>query len=106
MRGAIKGVLAEELENSIRMKKSYEEALKKLPKGSLAIRKIRGHEYGYLAERVGGKVKYRYLGKLSAAEKHKYVEAKKLRAKYRKLLSKVKKQIRYLKGALRGKESI
>jgi len=106
MRGAIKGVLAEELENSIRMKKSYEGALRKLPKGSLAIRKIRGHEYCYLAERVGGKVKYRYLGKLSAAEKQKHLEAKELRAKYRKLLSKVKKQIRYLKGALRGKESI
>ena len=35
-----------------------------------------------------------------------YEEAKKLRAKYRNLLSQVKKQIKYLRGALRGKESI
>ncbi|MFH1617216.1 MAG: hypothetical protein ABIB65_01425 [Candidatus Margulisiibacteriota bacterium] len=106
MRGIIKGVLAEELESSIQMKKEYEEALKKIPKGSLAIRKIRGHEYCYLAGRVGKKVKYRYLGKISASEKKKYLEATKMRAKYRKLLSKVKKQIKFLRSTLRGKEPV
>ena len=106
MRGVIKGVLAEELENSIRMKKEYEAALKKIPKGSLAIRKIGGHEYCYLAVRVGKKVKYRYLGKISASEKKKYLEATKMRAKYRHLLSRVKKQIKFLKGSLRGKQAI
>jgi hypothetical protein len=39
MRGTIKGVLAEELKNSIRMKKNYEAELKKLPKGSLVVKK-------------------------------------------------------------------
>ena len=106
MRGVIKGVLAEELENSIRMKKSYEEALGKLPKGSLAIKRIRGREYCYLAERAGRKVKYKYLGKISDLEKKKCLETTKLRAKYRKLLSQVKKQIKYLKGSLRGKQAI
>ena len=106
MRGVIKGVLAEELENSIRMKKSYEEALRELPKGSLAIKRIRGREYCYLAGRAGRKVKYKYLGKISDLEKKKYLEATKLRAKYRKLLSQVKKQIKFLKGSLRGKQAI
>lgn len=106
MKGAIKGVLAEELENSSRMKKNYEEAMRKLPKGSLAIRKIRGHEYCYLAERAGKKVKYEYLGKLSDLEKKKYLESTKLRAKYRRLLSQIKKQIKFLKGSLRGKQAI
>jgi hypothetical protein len=106
MRGVIKGVLAEELENSTRMKKNYEEALKKLPKGSLAIKKIRGHDYCYQVERVGKKVKYKYLGKLPDAQKKKRLEATKLRAKYRKLLSQVKKQIKFLKGSLRGKQAI
>ena len=106
MKGVIKGVLAEELENSIRMKKSYEEALKKLPKGSLAIKRIRGREYCYLAERVGKKVKYKYLGKIPDMEKKKCLESTKLRAKYRKLLSQVKKQIKFLKGSLRGKQAI
>ena len=36
----------------------------------------------------------------------KYKEAKLLRAKYRKLLSRVKKQIKFLRGALRGKEPV
>ena len=95
MRGVIKGALAEELENSIRMKKEYEEALSRLPKGCLAIRRIRGHEYYYLVKRVGKKVKYIYKGKISEEEKKKYNEAKELRAKYKKLLSQVKKQIRF-----------
>ena len=104
--GVIKGVLKEELENSLRMKKEYEKALRELPEGCLAEKKIRGHKYYYLVKRVGSKVKYLYRGKISNEEVDKYNEAKKLRAKYRKLLSQVKKQIRFLKGAIRGKESI
>ena len=38
MRGIIKGVLAEELQNSLRMKKGYEDALKKLPEGCLVLK--------------------------------------------------------------------
>lgn len=106
MRGVIKGVLAEELENSFRMKKEYEEALSKLPKGCLAVRKIRGREYYYLVKRIDKKVKYIYKGKISERERKKYEEAKILRAKYRKLLSQVKKQIRFLRSSLRGKEAI
>jgi len=106
MRGVIKGVLAEELENSLRMKKEYEEALRKLPKGCLAVRKIRGHKYCYLAKRVGKKVKFIYKGRISEEEKKKYEETKMLRAKYRNLLSQVKKQIKFLRSSLRGKEAI
>ena len=106
MRGVIKGVLAEELENSFRMKKEYEGALRNLPKGCLAVRKIRDHEYCYLVKRVDKKVRYIYKGKLSVEEKKKYKEVKELRAKYRKLLSQVKKQIRFLRSSLRGKEAI
>lgn len=106
MRGVIKGVLAEELENSLRMRKEYELALGKLPKGCLAVKKIRGHEYCYLVKRIDKKVKYIYKGKISEEEKKKYAEAKVLRAKYRKLLSQVKKQIRFLRSSLRGKEAI
>jgi len=104
--GVIKGVLREELENSLRMKKGYERALNELPKGCLAEKKIRGHSYYYLAQRAGKKVKYSYKGKISESERNKYHEAKALRAKYRKLLSQVKKQVKFLKGTLRGKESI
>lgn len=106
MRGVIKGVLAEELENSIRMHKEYKAALEKLPEGCLVLKKIRGHEYYYLVKRINDKVKYIYKGKISEGEKRKYSEAKELRAKYRKLLSQVKKQIKFLRGSLRGKEAV
>lgn len=106
MRGVIKGVLAEELENSIRMRKEYEEALRKLPRGCLAAKEIRGHKYYYLVRRINNKVKYIYKGKTSGEDIKKHEKIKMLRAKYRKLLSQVKKQIRFLRSSLRGKESI
>ncbi len=104
--GVIKGVLKEELGNSMRMKRDYESALAKLPKGSLIRKKVKGHEYLYLLLRQKGKVRFIYKGKLPDKEIQKYKEAKEYRAKYRKLLSQVKKQIRFLRSALRGKESV
>ena len=104
--GVIKGVLKEELENSLRMKSGYERELAKLPKGSLIKKKIKGHEYYYLLLRDNGKVKFIYKGKVSDEEVKKYKESKEYMAKYRKLLSQVKKQIRFLRRALRGKESV
>jgi len=105
--GVIKTVLREELENSLRMKGQYERELAKLPKGSLVARNIKGHVYYYLIMREDGKFRSIYKGKsVPEREQKKYAEAKRLRAKYRKALSKLKKQIRYLEGALRGKEPI
>ncbi len=106
MRGVIKGVLAEELKNSLKMQKGYECSLKALSPGCLARRLIRGRAYYYLVKREGPKVVYQYIGKLSAEEIKRYQDVKKKRAQYRRLLSRVKKQVRYLKGALRGKEAV
>lgn len=104
--GPIKGVLREELSSSTRMMKGYERELAKLPKGSLVKKTIKGHEYYYLIVRTGKKIRFIYKGKVSAAELKKYEEIKRYRAKYRKLLSQTKKQVRFLKSSLRGKESI
>ena len=106
MKGVIKGSLYEELQNSLRMKREYESALKKLPKGCLWVKRIGGHEYCYIAKRIGKKVKFYYKGKLPGNERKKYDDAKILRKQYRHLLSRVNKQIKFLKGTLRGKESI
>jgi len=106
MKGVIKGVLAEELKNSLRMKRGYEDALKKLPRGSLSLKTIKGHQYYYLVSREDGKLRYEYKGQVSALEIKKYNEAKKYRAKYRNLLSQLKKQIKFLKGSLRGQQAI
>ena len=89
------------------MQKRYEEELSKLPKGSISKRSIKGHEYYYLVYRENGKFVSIYKGKsISKKELEKYKQAKELRAKYRKSSSQLKKQIRYLKGVLRGKEEI
>lgn len=102
----IKSVLKEELKNSISMKKGYEKALTKLPKGSIRVKKINGKTYHYLAMREKGKFKDIYLGNISDKKISKYKSAKEMRAKYRKLLSQVKKQIKFIKGTIRGKEAI
>lgn len=103
----IKSVLKEELANSLRMKERYEQELAKLPRGSLVKRRIKGHEYYYLIYREEGRFVSLYQGKsASDKERERYRHAKERRAKYRKALSQLKKQIRYLKGILRGKEEI
>jgi hypothetical protein len=102
----LKGVLKEELANSLRMKQSYERELGRLPKGSLVRKTIKDHRYYYLVVRNHGKIKFIYKGKSSGQEIEKYRQAKQYRAKYRKNLSEVKKQIRFLRSALRGKESV
>lgn len=102
----IKNVLREELENSLRLKGNYEKELCCLPKGSLYAKKIKGRLYYYLIVRQKGKVRFVYKGKLNKEEVAKYLQAKEMRAKYRRLLSKVKKQILFLKRSLRGKEEV
>ena len=105
--GVIKGVLREELENSIRMKKDYKEALKAHPGGTFVQKKIRGHKYYYLAVRIGKKVKFIYKGKkLSKEDMEKLEKSKRLRQKYKKLIQKLSKQIKYLRKTLRGKEDV
>jgi len=97
----IKSVIKEELSNSYKLKKSYERALEKLPKGALVRKTISGHVYYYLAVRKGEKVKYIYKGKLAPKEIKKYEQDKKDRKKYRSLLSETKKQITFLEKSLK-----
>jgi len=104
---SIKGVLKEELQNSLRLEQSYTKELKKLPQGSLIKKKIKGHEYYYLVLREAGKVKFIYKGKkVDDKVIREYAKAKEMRAKYRKLLSQVKKQIKFLRSSLRGKIAV
>lgn len=103
----IKSVLKEELANSVAMKKNYERELAKLPQGSLIKKNVKGHEYYYVVIREEGVVKFIYRGKeVSDKEIEKYKQAKEYRAKYRNLLSDVKKQIKFLGSVSRGKQSI
>ena len=102
----IKDMLKEELQNSIQIRKDYERALKDLPKGSLVRKMIGGHEYFYLAFREGSKVRFDYIGKLDKDGIAKYKEAKDFRARYRKKISEVNRQIKFIRKALRGKDPV
>jgi hypothetical protein len=100
----IKGVLEEELQNSLRMQEEYEKALAALPRGVLVKKLVKGHQYYYLMMREGSKVRFEYKGKLLGKEIKFYDVVKKDRAKYRKLLGDVKKQIAFLQRTLNSKE--
>lgn len=103
----IKDILNEELGNSLRMKDRYEQELSKLPVGSLAVRNIKGNKYAYRIYRDNGKFVAEYKGRLSEMSEEeiaKWRDVKKKRAGYRSSLSQLKKEIAFLKRALRGKE--
>jgi len=101
----IKDRLKEELDNSLRLKVDYKEELKKHPGGSIVVKEIKGHNYYYLAYRDAKKIKFIYKGKkLSSDDIGKLKESKRLRVKYKKLIQKLDKRIKYLRKALRGKE--
>ena len=103
--GVIKGVLKEELINSVKMLNNFRNALKGYPGGSFMQKQIKGHKYYYLARRMGNKVEFIYKGKkLSRRDKLKLDNEKRLREKYKKQIQKLKVQIRYLQKVLKGKE--
>ncbi len=102
----IKAVLREELDNSLQMKANYENALAEIPKGSLVRRIIKGHPYYYLVFRDGTRVRSVYKGKLSRPEVRAFNRAKEQRNRYRRQISEVNKQIRFLRKVLRIKATV
>lgn len=57
----LEDVLEEEYVRSSRLLGLMEQEISLLPKGSIRMRNIKGHEYCYLNYRVGGKVKSDYV---------------------------------------------
>lgn len=105
--GIIKGVLREELENSIRMKGQYEKALKSYPGGCFVQKEIKGHKYYYLAVRDNKKVRFIYKGKsLSKDDVTSLEKSRQMRKKYKELIQKLNRQIKYLRKVLRGREEV
>ena len=105
--GLVKGVLREELGNSLRLKNRYKKLLKDKPCGSLVEKRIKGHKYYYLAFREGKKVKFIYKGKkISGHDIAEFKKAKDIRCKYKEMTRQLNKRIKYLKKALRGKENV
>lgn len=84
------------------MRRRYEQALRRLDKSSLVLKRIGGYPYYYLAAREGRWVRFRYLGKLSAPERQERLVQHRQRGQCRRLLREVKQQIRFLERSLRG----
>jgi hypothetical protein len=101
----IKGVLKEELENSRDMLKRYQEEIAKI-KGCLIRKRIGKRYYYYLVKRQGKKVKFIYKGPISEKVKKVYAGQRKMLNKYKRLLLQVKNQIKFIRRALRGKETV
>lgn len=96
----VRGVLAEEAVVVKRKIAAYQAALQSLPQGSLVEKKINGRSYFYLARRITGKVRFKYMGKMALGERLRYEEAKRKRAMYRRFLADLNAQAVYLKRAL------
>jgi len=104
---AIKELLAEELENSLRMERDYLRKMAELPRGSLVKKIVAGRAYYYLASREDGRVRFQYKGRdMSNADAAKYMAAKQYRVQYRKLLKEVRMQIKFMRKALRAKQAV
>lgn len=104
---AIKELLKEELGNSLRMERDYQRELAKLPRGSIVKKVIGGRVYFYVAFREKQQVRFLYKGrKMDDRDVVKYREAKRFRVQYRKLLSDVRKQIKFLRKVLRAKQAV
>jgi hypothetical protein len=98
----IKDMLKEELQNSVKIREDYKQAIQALPKGSIVRKRIGVNEYLYLAYRDGGKVRFDYVGKPDEEVLAKHQEAKALRKRYRKKISEVNDQIKFIRKVLRG----
>jgi hypothetical protein len=104
---AIEELLKEELENSLRMERDYQLELAKLPRGCLVKKQIRGRFYYYVAAREKDKVRFRYIGrKMEEKDVARFREAKKYRVQYRSLLSQLRRQIKFIRRALRAKQTV
>ena len=105
--GVIKGVLKEELDNSLRLKRNYEKELRRLPRGSLIRKKVKGRIYFYLEVWEEGKPRFIYQGvQCSKKDLEKYERAKKLRSQYKHQVSVLHKRIVFLRSSLRGNKPI
>ena|SRR3989338_6714706 len=97
------GILKEELARLKVTEKGYAREIRKLPKGTIHEKRIKGHLYPYLVYSKGSKVIYRYVGKLADAELAKLKDDIALRKRYQKLRYETCQNIRRIEKILHGK---
>ncbi len=103
--GTLDGILKEELARLVAAEKSYLREIKKLPKGSVQIKRIKKNNYPYLVVRKGEQVISEYLGQWSERELEELKQAIAQRKKHEQHLREVKRNIKRLLRMVRGKRS-
>jgi len=101
--GTLDGILQEELKRLVSAEKSYLREIKKLPKGSIQMKRIKKITYPYVVARQGKKVVSKYLGHFPVHQLEKLKQAILQRKKYEKHLKEVKKNIKHISRLTRAK---
>jgi hypothetical protein len=97
-------VIEEENERLNEAKAAYETAIAKEEQGSPQIKRVGRKDYLYLARRVSDKVRYRYVGHLDDDGSRKVLDSVKMRREYEELLKGIKKDLKEVRKALRGRK--
>ncbi|PIQ87103.1 MAG: hypothetical protein COV74_02130 [Candidatus Omnitrophica bacterium CG11_big_fil_rev_8_21_14_0_20_45_26] len=101
--GSMVGVLREECARLSSLEKRYLREVKKLPKGSIQIKRIKGIAYPYLVFRKGEKVISKYLGRCSENELRKLKKTIEQRKQYEKHLKQVEHNLKRVSKMIHGK---
>jgi len=101
---AVHDILREEYTRLEKLKDQYCKELESLPKGTISRKKIRNHEYYYLAYRSKDKVKFDYLGKKDAPRLREINSKLGRRKEIEGKLKQVNKSIKEIGKSLRGRK--
>ena len=96
-------IIQEEYDRLNEAIQAYEAAIAREEQGSPQIKRIGNKDYLYLAKREGAKVKFHYVGHADAPKARKVRESIDRRRKFQELLIGVKKDLKEVRKALRGK---
>lgn len=100
----LKGILEEQLDNAIRLKKDYIKTLAQLGHGSIIKKKIYNHDYYYNEYRDGSRIVFEYLGRLKPEEIEVFSDNRHRREEYKRMIRELDRQISFLEKALCAKE--
>ena len=100
----MEGVLKEELLRLKELQKSYAREIRKLPRGSLQSKQIKGRPYLYLVSSKNSKLSYRYLGGMREEEIQKLKGDIALRKKYQGFLKAVRLDVKRITKILYGRK--
>ena len=93
----IQNIIKEEKERMEELVKFYEEKISKLPKGSILVQNISGHEYAYLRYRDSGRHCTDYIGRADSEKVKELDKMIKERKEIEGLLKDAKRNYREVK---------